>query len=63
MINRLRDNLQGSFSTCRDLFASFTRRRRSRRFLVLLPFLLVIALLLAIVASSGALAPFVYPLF
>lgn len=37
--------------------------RKNRPFLLLLPILLLVALLLAIVSSSGVLAPFVYPLF
>lgn len=62
MIQRFRDTLFGGASSLREVFGAFTRRR-GRRFLVLLPFLLAISLVLAIVASSGALAPFVYPLF
>ena len=50
------------FMTIADVFRAFTRKGH-RRFLLLLPVLLLLALLLAIVSSSGALAPFVYPLF
>ncbi len=44
-------------------FAGAVSRRRMRRLLILLPVLLAIALALALVSSSGALAPFLYPLF
>ena len=38
-------------------------RKRHRRFLILLPVLLMVAVVIAVISSSGALAPFVYPLF
>ena len=63
MLTRLRDSIAGGIATSRELLGTLTKKKRNRRFLILLPFFLVISMLLAIVASSGALAPFVYPLF
>lgn len=63
MFRRMQDSVSGGLTTCRELFRTVSGKRRNRRFLVLLPFFLVIALMLAVIASSGALAPFVYPLF
>ena len=37
--------------------------KRHRRFMILLPVLLALAVIIALITSSGALAPFVYPLF
>lgn len=52
-------------SALRTIAQLFTvlRRRRHRRFLLLLPALVLIAAAMTLVSSSGALAPFVYPLF
>jgi hypothetical protein len=46
----------------RDVVATLVRQKQ-RRFLLILPVLLLIGLLLAIASSSGVLAPFLYPLF
>jgi hypothetical protein len=59
----MQDSVSGGLTTWRELFRTISGKRRNRRFLVLLPFFLVIALMLAVIAGSGALAPFVYPLF
>jgi hypothetical protein len=45
-----------------DLVVAFVRRR-ARLLLLLLPAILLFSLVLAMVSSSGALAPFIYPLF
>jgi hypothetical protein len=63
MLNRFRNSIWAAMVSCRELYSAMATRRRNRRFLVLLPLFLLLSLLLAIVASSGALAPFVYPLF
>ena len=54
--------LQGIALSVSELFRAMIARRH-RRLLPLLPVLLIVALMLAIVSSSGVLAPFVYPLF
>jgi hypothetical protein len=46
-----------------ELTREFAAKRRNRRFLFLLPALLVLALVMAVIGSAGVLAPFVYPLF
>ena len=38
-------------------------RKRHRRFLIIVPVLMLVAVVMAVISSSGALAPFVYPLF
>jgi hypothetical protein len=53
---------QSITESVRDVIGALAQRRQ-RWLLVLLPVLLLIAVLLAIVSSSGALAPFLYPLF
>ena len=59
---RLVSRTLSAFATLGAVIAAVARKRH-RRFLVLLPALLLVAVALAIVSSSGALAPFVYPLF
>ncbi len=54
--------LQSLFVAVLDVVKALLKRRQ-RGLLLLLPVLLVIAALLAVVSSSGALAPFLYPLF
>jgi hypothetical protein len=54
--------IQSISASLRDMVGALAQRRQ-RWLLILLPVLLVISLLLAIVSSSGALAPFLYPLF
>lgn len=51
-----------AISTITEVLGSL-RRKRNRRFLILLPVLLLVAIVIAVISSSGALAPFVYPLF
>lgn len=62
MLKKMSNTLQGIFLSVSEIFGSMSKRR-SRRLLPILPILLVIALLLGIISSSGVLAPFVYPLF
>lgn len=45
-----------------ELFSAL-RGRRLGRLLLVLPVLLAIALVLALISSSGVIAPFLYPLF
>ncbi len=54
--------VQSACSSVGDLVVAFVRRR-ARLLLLLLPAILLFSLVLAIVSSSGALAPFIYPLF
>lgn len=53
---------KGVLLTIREIFSAVLKKRH-RRFIVLLPFLMIIAMVLAVITSSGVLAPFVYPLF
>lgn len=59
---RLITRITGAISTIGEIFGSLMRKRH-RRFLILLPVLLLLAIAIAVISSSGALAPFVYPLF
>jgi hypothetical protein len=59
---RLLNRTASALSTIGDVFGALSRKRR-RRFLILLPVLLFVAIAIAVITSSGALAPFVYPLF
>ena len=52
----------GAFATLGEV-AKAVSRKRHRRFLILMPMLLLVAIVIVIISSSGALAPFVYPLF
>jgi hypothetical protein len=61
-MNRISARCFGILTTLREIFGAFAIKRH-RRFLLLLPILLMIAVLLAVISSSGLLAPFVYPLF
>ncbi|WP_434628044.1 hypothetical protein [Chromobacterium sp. CV08] len=54
--------IQGVFSSIIEIFKDLNKGGR-RMLLFMLPTLLVIALLLAVISSSGILAPFLYPLF
>jgi hypothetical protein len=56
------NRLIGSWMTIVEAFQAI-RQSRFRRLVYILPVLIVIGLLLFIVSSTGALAPFVYPLF
>ncbi|WP_374674252.1 hypothetical protein [Ideonella sp.] len=58
----LLDRAASALKTLADLFLVL-RQRRHRRFLLLFPVLALIAMVMAAISSSGALAPFVYPLF
>lgn len=62
MLSAVLGRVRGIFSTVREVVGA-TTTRRSRRFLLLLPILLIFAIVIALITSSGALAPFVYPLF
>jgi hypothetical protein len=53
---------KGTLMTVGEIFRAIAPKRH-RRFMILLPVLLLLAVLLAVVSSSGVLAPFVYPLF
>jgi len=54
--------LQSVFGAIADLVLTMLNRRMGR-FLTFLPVLLLIALVFALISSSGAIAPFLYPLF
>lgn len=62
MIRRTVNHIRGIALTLSEVLGSFVKRR-NRRFLILLPILMILAALLAIASSSSVLAPFVYPLF
>ncbi len=62
MLTAVFGRVRGILSSIREVVGA-TSTRRSRRFLLLLPILLIFAVVLALITSSGALAPFVYPLF
>ena len=59
---RLVTRTASAISTIGEVFGSLMRKRH-RRFLILLPVLLLVAIAIAVISSSGALAPFAYPLF
>jgi hypothetical protein len=59
---RIKWFLQGVGSTVVDLVKALFQSR-TRRMVLILPVLLLIALVFALVSSSGVLAPFLYPLF
>jgi hypothetical protein len=59
---RIVSRAAGAFTTIAEVAKSVARKRH-RRFLILMPVLLLIAVVIAVISSSGALAPFVYPLF
>lgn len=59
---RIASRAAGAFTTIAELIRAVSRKRH-RRFLILMPVLLLVAVVIAVISSSGALAPFVYPLF
>ena len=59
---RIFSRASGALATIGELFGAMLRRRH-RRFLILFPVLMLVAVVIALISSSGALAPFVYPLF
>lgn len=63
MINRAYDFIWSTIKSIAELLTALSGKRRSKRFFILVPLFMVVALLLAIVSTSGALAPFIYPLF
>ena len=62
MIRKTLDWALGVIWTIGELFGS-AMTKRSRRFVVLIPVLLIFAAMIALITSSGVLAPFIYPLF
>ena len=63
MINRAYNFVWSTVKSIAEMLGTLSGSRRNRRFLILVPIFMVAALLLAIVTTSGALAPFIYPLF
>jgi len=51
-----------ALTTVGEVFGALLRKRH-RRFMILFPVLMLLAVVIAVISSSGALAPFVYPLF
>jgi len=62
-MSSLISTLTGIFDSVVEIVREFGRRRTHRRFFLILPLLLLLAIIMALIGSAGVLAPFVYPLF
>lgn len=62
MSRSIANRAKGILTTVGEIVGTVVSRRH-RRFVLLLPVLGLLALVIALITSSGALAPFVYPLF
>jgi len=63
MITRAYNAIWSTIKSAAEVLGTLSAQRRNRRYLILVPIFMMVALLLAIVSTSGALAPFIYPLF
>jgi len=63
MINRAYNAIWSTVKSTAEMLSTLSGKRRNRRYLILVPIFMIVALLLAIVSTTGALAPFIYPLF
>ena len=63
MITRAYHAILATTKSAIEVLDALLGRQKSRRYLILVPIFMVVALLMAVVSTSGALAPFIYPLF